>query len=265
MKNCEQIQALLIDFVDKTLDREKTREVRQHLESCKQCRDEADILVVLFGEMEKVENQMPDASLSQNFHAMLEAEKEKSGKVVKKQQPEHFNWFYSYFGQIAAAITILLTGMFIGSMLNGSGRHNTEVAEIKKEMYHMKEMLILSKLSQPVASERMIAASYLDDVSKPDEEVLKALIKTMNTDQNSNVRMAAMNALTKFKNESLVADALVESLALQTDPIIQISLINILVKMRDNRAVDQMKQIIDNNNTNQSVKKLAEEGILTLI
>ena len=77
--------------------------------------------------------------------------------------------------------------------------------------------------------------------------------------------MAALNALAKFRNEPLIGNALVETLSIQTDPIIQISLINILVEMQETRAVDQMKNILQDNSTNESVKKLAEQGILTLI
>lgn len=265
MKNCDLLQPLLIDFVDKTLDAEKTLKVKQHLEACKKCSEEVDGLVMLFGEMNKIENELPDVKLTQDFQAMLEAEKLKTGKVVPIYKANRQLWFHSNFGQIAAAITILLAGMFIGSLFTERGNSGNEVAEIKKEMMNMKEMLILSKLDQPVASERIIAASYLDEVSAPDSEVLMALIKTMNTDQNSNVRMAALNALARFRNEALVADALVESLTKQSDPIIQISMINILVEMHDTRAVNEMKQIIENASTNESVKKLAEEGILTLI
>lgn len=265
MKNCEQIQPFLIDFVDKTLDAEKTLKVKQHLEACKKCSDEVDGLVLLFGEMSKIITELPDESLSENFHSMLEAEKSRAGKLLKIDENKKFNWLHSNFGQIAAAITILLTGMFIGSLLNTPSGNGPEVAEIKQEMNNMKEMLILSKLDQPLASERMMAASYLDQVNAPDAQVLNALIKTMNSDQNSNVRMAAMHALAKFKSEPAVADALLQSLSQQTDPILQISLINILVEMRDHRAVDQMKQIINDAGTNESVKKLAEEGILTLI
>ncbi len=265
MKHCDQIQPLLIDFVDKTLSEENTSLVREHLKSCPSCREEADELVILFGEMEKTENELPDIRLSQDFHAMLEAEKENSAKMIRMNRSPQTRWFRSNLGQIAAAVALLVTGIFIGSLLNQSVYTGNEVAEIKKEMNTMKELLILSKLEQPVASERIIAAGYLHEGSTPDSHVLQALINTMNNDENTNVRMAAMNALAKFKNEPLVADAMVESLPEQTDPIIQISLINILVEMQDTRAVGKMKQIINDNSTNESVKKLAEEGILTLI
>lgn len=266
MKNCKNIQPLLIDFVDKTLDREKTAVVSRHLETCKSCREEADGLVVLFGEMKHVKDEIPDESLKENFREMLEQEKAaQKGRVVSMHESRKKTGYLMNFRPIAAAIAILLTGMFIGSLFNRQADSGQQVAELQQEMKSMKEMLILSKLQQPVASQRVIAASYLNDVDSPDDEILEALIKTMNKDENSSVRMAAMNALAKYRSNPKIADALVESLSIQTDPIIQISLINILVEMNDKRAVDQMKQIIEDNSTNESVKKLAEQGVLTLI
>jgi hypothetical protein len=265
MENCEKIQPLLIDFADKSLSEEHTAMVSRHLEKCKSCREEVDGLMVLFGEMAKVENEIPDEKLSLNFKEMLEQEKAaQSGKKVI-MQPGNSKRITTNWLQIAAALAILIAGMLIGSQFGKINNGGEQVAELQQDLKSMKEMLILSKLQQPVASERIVAASYLEQVSAPDKDVLNALIQTMNTDKNSNVRMAAMNALTKFRTDKMVSEVLVESLAIQTDPIIQISLINILVEMQETRAVDKMKQIIEDNSTNESVKKLAEEGILTLI
>ncbi len=264
MNDCKDIQTLLIDFVDKTLSEENTEKVRLHLKSCKSCRDEVDGLVVLFDEMNKVENEIPDKGLKENFTAILEAEKQKEDKIPTKKEGRKI-WFRSPLGQAAAGIAILITGMMLGLLFRSNSDSNQEVATLKSEVNNIKDMLILTKLSQPVASERIIAASYLEEMTAPDHQVLEALISTMNTDENSNVRMAAMNALAKFRNEQLVSDALVKTLSVQTDPIIQISLINILVGMQETRAVDEMHKIIENSSTNESVKKLAEKGILTLI
>ena len=264
MKNCKHIQPLLIDFVDKKLDKEKTGFVRVHLESCKSCSEEVDGLVVLFDEMNKIEDEQPDENLKQNFTAMLEAEKQKVSKPSIKKTGRKI-WLQSPLSQVAAGVAILITGMLLGLLFRTNTDSSHEMAALKNEVNNIKDMLILSKLDQPIASERIIAASYLEEMTAPDHRVLQALITTMNTDNNTNVRMAALNALAKFRNQQIVGDALVETLSIQTDPIIQISLINILVEMQDTRAVDKMKKILDNNSTNESVKKLAEKGILTLI
>ena len=264
MKNCKDIQPLLIDFVDKKLDIEKTGFVRRHLESCKSCSEEVDGLIVLFDEMNKVEDKQPDLGLKQNFTAMLEAEKQKVSKPPTKKTGRKI-WLQSPLSQVAAGVALLIAGMMLGLVIRTNNGQGREVAELKNEVNNIKDMLILTKLDQPIASERIIAAGYLEEMTAPDHRVLQALITTMNTDNNTNVRMAALNALAKFRNQQIVGDALVETLSVQTDPIIQISLINILVEMQETRAVDKMKKILEDNSTNESVKKLAEKGILTLI
>ncbi len=267
MNNCENIQPLLIDFVDKTLDRERTAMVRQHIENCKACRDEADGLAVLFSEMDKVQDQQPDPALKLDFAAMLGAEKQnlQAARVVEMKSPGSRNWLHSPFSQLAAGVALLIAGMMLGLLFRNDPGSDQQVAELSNEVGALKDMLIMSKLEQTSASQRIMAASYLEEMQTPNSEILQALINTMNTDDNTNVRMAAVNALAKFTAVPLVRDALVETLSMQSDPIIQISLINILVQMDDNRAVDKMKELIEDNSTNESVKKLAEKGVLTLI
>jgi hypothetical protein len=193
MKDCKNIQAQLIDFVDKTLSKENTEQVRLHLESCKTCSDEVDGLVILFDEMNKVENEISDEGLKENFTRMLEAEKQKEAKIPTKKEGRKI-WFRSPLSQAAAGFAILIAGMMLGLLFRTNNDSNQEVAALKSEVNNIKDMLILTKLNQPVASERIIAASYLEEMTAPDHQVLEALITTMNTDENSNVRMAAMNA-----------------------------------------------------------------------
>lgn len=267
MKDCKNIQPMLIDFVDKNLDPEKTVLVRQHIERCKACRDEVDNLVVLFSEMEKTRDEQPDPAMKADFTAMLEAEKQKQkyGKVVQMNQRERKAWFRNPFSQLAAGLALLIAGMMLGLLFSGANDNNGQIADLSNEVDQLKNMLVMSKLEQPSASQRIMAASYLEDMQTPGKDILRALIQTMNNDDNSNVRMAAVNALSKFTSEPMVRDAMVETLSMQSDPIIQISLINILVQIDEPRAVDQMKKLIEDNSTNESVKKLAEKGVLTLI
>jgi len=267
MENCKKIEPLLIDFVDKTLDQEETLLVKTHLEGCKNCRDEVDGLVVLFGEMNQLQDELPDQSLRQGFEAILKTEKQKvrSGKTIALKPGQRLHWIYTNFGQMAAGFALLITGMLLGLLINSNRGDMSKTDDLKNELNQMKDLLILTKLDQPSASQRIQAANYLEEMTAPDKDVFNALINTMNTDKNSNVRMAALNALAKFKNQQLVKDAFVETMSIQTDPIIQISLINILVEIQDKRAVDKMKEMLEKNSTNESVKKLAEKGILRLI
>jgi len=72
-------------------------------------------------------------------------------------------------------------------------------------------------------------------------------------------------SLAKYRSDTIVRDALVNSLDIQTDPLLQITLINTLVDMREMSAVDKMKKLIEDENTYQTVKELAEKGVARLI
>ena len=266
MENCIKIQPMLIDFVDKTLSAEQTSLVRNHLAECELCREEVEKMAILIHEMENFTDEQPGAELRIEFETMLSVEKQKQQKSLKSAPyNKQTRWLYAPFMQVAAGFTILIAGALMGFFFARQTGPNQQVADLKNEVNQMKDMLILSKLEQPSASERILAASYLEEMTSPDPEILKALINTLNTDKNSNVRLAALNALAKFKSDQTVKDAFVETLSQQSDPIIQISLINILVGLQETRAIDKMKQIIQDKSANESVKKLAEKGVLTLI
>ncbi len=264
---CKNIKPLLIDFVDKKLTVEKTQLVKEHLKKCKSCREELDDLIVLIEEMSKIGDEKPDESLRMNFEMMIEDERKKikSKHVVEMKTQSTPAWLISPFGRIAAGFALLISGVLLGLLLNRDHDSNTEMAGMKNELNQMKEMLILTKLELPSASQRILATNYIDEIDVPDDNILIALIKTMNNDPNANVRMAALNALSKFKGQHIIRDALVESLSIQTDPIIQISLINLLIELQEKRAVEKMKKLLENTETNESVKRLAQSGIVTII
>jgi hypothetical protein len=87
----------------------------------------------------------------------------------------------------------------------------------------------------------------------------------MNTDANVNVRMTAMYALTRYSNIENARTALITSLNKQTDPLLQITLINILVEIQDARAKEPLQEILINKDLHEMVKKQAETGLKAFI
>jgi predicted transcriptional regulator len=101
-------------------------------------------------------------------------------------------------------------------------------------------------------------------IDKTDDEVVKALVKAMNEDSNSNVRLAALEALSKFSNDPHVRKILIASLATQKDPVVQIALIQLMVEMKEKGIVNDLQKIVEDNETMQAVKDEAYSGILKL-
>ncbi len=102
-------------------------------------------------------------------------------------------------------------------------------------------------------------------MAKADENVIDVLVKTLNNDKNVNVRLAAAYALSKFAYERSVSDSLVKSLTRQTDPILQVALINILAERKEKSALRPIQEIISNKSTLKEVRDVAENSLHVLI
>jgi len=107
----------------------------------------------------------------------------------------------------------------------------------------------------------------LDEVSKlknSGNDVVDALVSILNTDPNTNVRLAALDGLTRFYREDYVRKKLVAAVKNQPDPLVQITLINLLTRMKESRVLTELEKIVHNDNTVKAVKDCAYSGILQL-
>jgi HEAT repeat protein len=78
------------------------------------------------------------------------------------------------------------------------------------------------------------------------------------------VRLNALEALSRFKEEPEVKKALINALSTQKDPVIQIALIQLMVEMKEKSVVKDLERIIEDERTMRAVKDEAYSGILRL-
>ncbi|GAA4310581.1 HEAT repeat domain-containing protein [Nibribacter koreensis] len=97
------------------------------------------------------------------------------------------------------------------------------------------------------------------------KKVMDLLIKTMSKDDNVNVRLAACEALYRFKDQKEARQAFIQALATQTDPMMQITLIDIVISLKEKRALPHLEQLANQENVLPIVKHKAQEGLGTLI
>ena len=88
----------------------------------------------------------------------------------------------------------------------------------------------------------------------------------MNSDKNVNVRLAAINALSEMmdKNEKIKTE-LIQSLSVQENPLLQISLIQVLTESGVKEAKDEIESISNNENTDKQVKEIAKSMVKSII
>jgi hypothetical protein len=267
--NCEEVRPLLIDYSENTIDSEIRTKIEAHLETCENCKNEVHELQIILPLLAGYRPIKPDGSLRENFNAMLQSE------INMLQSTKKLNWvsirktikWSSPLFKIAASFVILVIGVLVGMKLKSGTEKSPsgQISELRDEVKEMKEVLMFTMLNEESASQRIKAVNYADEISNPDKKIINALIKTLNNDKNVNVRLAAAYSLAKFTNSHPVMDSLVESLSKQTEPIIQVVLINILAEKKEVKAIKPMQEIISNKNTIKEVKDIAQKYIKVLM
>lgn len=119
-------------------------------------------------------------------------------------------------------------------------------------------------LENPTATERLKAVSYTQELNKVDDKVIDALLTTLNSDPNENVRLVTLEALVQLGNYPKVREGLVQSLMKQESPLVQVALADAMVKLQEKRSVKEFKQLLQKENLNKAVKGKIEKTIQVL-
>jgi hypothetical protein len=261
--NCKEIIDFLPSYIEGSLDMYSHDEVAKHLGSCTICKDELEKLLNIDSLLLQVKEEETPMQVDVAFQAMIENEKRvNSLNVSNKFNQKHIS--ITTLLRIAASLLLLITGAFIGYYIRPMENSSTEVSSLKQEMVEMKNLVILSLIKQESASERIKAVSYIKEISKPDPKLIETLFNTLNNDRNVNVRLAAAQALAKYKDNKEVARGIVKSLEKQNEPLVQIMLINLAVETGDSEAAPELNKMLQRSDLMDEVKNYAKKGIKTL-
>lgn len=136
--------------------------------------------------------------------------------------------------------------------------------QLVKENEQQKQMLFASLGNMESPSTRIAAAMKAYRMQEADKDIVDALVSTMNEDPSTNVRLAALEALSRFHRETYVKKKLIASLKKQKDPMVQIELIHVLTEMKQKSILDDLQKMVQDVNTNEAVKERAYSSILRL-
>jgi len=270
---CEQIRERSADYLAGELDDKSLAEVRVHLADCPACREELEGLSAIWTKLGVMPKEQPSGALRGRFYEMLEGYKEGLEKERERQGLGHTlsNWLGRLMPrrpayQIALSLVLIAAGLGSGYFLSVRSRSaaRTEVAGLKSEVDDMRRIVAVSLLKQASPSERLMGVSWSARIDRPGDEIIATLLDTLNQDPNVNVRLAAVDALYLFYDHPVVKKGLLDSLSRQTSPLVQLSLINLLVEIRERRAVEALERLIQDQNLNPKVKKRAEMGLTQL-
>ena len=248
----EHKSEFLPDYLDNNLDEAERKNVDAHLKQCEACRMELAELEAFFTAFKEEPLHEPSAAVSDNFYAMLEKEKTKDEKVISLKAKPAKIWLETL--KIAATIAIIAGSFLLGKYQEKSA-YNSTIAALEIKNQDFKQTAMLSLMENQSASKRIQGVNYINQFKEPDAAIVNALISRMQHDDNANVRLAATEALEKFTASEKVKLAYITSLEQETDPGIQIKIMQILVNIQEKKAIKPMEKLLKTENTQPFVKE----------
>jgi HEAT repeats len=209
----------------------------------------------------KMEALSPSLELDAQFYAALAKEKK---SIAKPQSSFSWSSLFQWNPQTGFALALLVVGLVSGYMIN-SVRPDSEVKELSNQITEMKEMMMLTMLEKESATDRLKAVSLTSDINNASKKVTDALFEVLNNDPSANVRMATLDALSAYAKNPAVRVRLVQSIASQDDPLVQIELAELMVELNEKSSVKELRKLMDGNTTPKEVKEKLKESIDVLI
>lgn len=209
-----------------------------------------------------LETPSPSLELDNKFYQMLKQEK------ARQQRPAFSEWFSFDFlwPRLALGAFTFILGIAAGYFLLGhTSGSSGEVQALSNEVKDLKEMMMLSLLENESATDRLKAVSLTQDMASASDKVTRAMIETLNKDENVNVRLAALEALKPYCQTSAVRKALIESISKQDSPLVQIALADLMVSLQEKSSVAEFEKILKDKKTPPEVKQRIRKNIQVLI
>ena len=265
---CEQIAQLLPDYLQGDLGPDQQRNVEAHLKECAECAEEVE----LWRKLSLLPVERPSPASRGRFEAMLQAY-----QAGRSSQPKgnsrwrerfsswnSFRWLRSPLGQVAWSAALLAIGVVSGLHLANSRSRSPDLAALQSELASTKQMVVLSMLQQQSASARLEGVTWSRRDQQLDPKVLLALLHTLRYDPSVDVRLAALDALSRHAAQPQVRTSVVNALEEQQSPLMQVALIDQLVEWHDREAAPHLEKLRQSPNLNPAVRQRADWAISKL-
>lgn len=258
----EEMTERIIDYFDNTLSEEDRKAFEEKMNTSPDFAAEVAEYQKLFDSIEKEGKQLPSARLQTNFSNMLKVEKGNQAQVVSIGQ-ERKNWMAPIL-KLAAGIALLISIFYLGHYSQQQQTENS-ILIVESERLQAQQMAVLAMLENQSASKRIQGVQYTEEFKEPDQDIVLALADRMRFDENTNVRMAALEALSKFSNSIMVKEVFLKTLETEKNPSIQIALIQNLVEMQEKKAVAPMKKLLEKEDTQPFIKAEINQALPKII
>lgn len=253
---CEEVKINLPEYIDKKLDDAKQEAISRHLEECEACRALHGELNLFLTYLDTFPEPEPPLGMKEEFMEMAAAVK------IPGQRK---TLVIPMWTKVAAMLLLFFGTYWVGHRV-GVGKAEMATRQLTSELHEQKQEVMLASLKDYTGPQKIEAVYNISQSGQASDELINALVYTMNSDKNVNVRLAAINALTEMmdKNERVKTE-LIRSLRVQENSLLQISLIQVLTESGVKEAKDEIESITNSEKTDESVKAFAKDMIKIII
>ena len=256
-----RIEELIVKYNEGLADPAEIKQLEKLIEEGTVSLTRLHELSKLDEQLTRMEEPAPSMKLDDQFYKQLAAEKAKL-----KRNTLAITWpSWNILLPRLAFATVLIVAGFAGGYLLEKPSENKQVQALTQEVGRLKEMVMLSLLEKESATDRLRAVSLTGDMDQASQKVIRALFKTLNDDDNVNVRLAALEELKSYARDSHVREELVRSISKQDSPMVQVELAELMVTIQEKKSVKALQRILENEKTPKEVKSRIQESIRVLI
>jgi len=273
---CEECQKNLLDHLRGSLPDELDKAVELHIADCDECAAELAELREAWQALGTIPEEEPSPELSARFYAMLEEAKAEEAEVLRYgarvqraswEKPGGFEaWLMGWWPgrpafQFGAALVLLAVGLGIGLALRADDGRDAEIVMMQAELRSMRQVLTLALVNQTATADRLAAVNSIRNDREAAQPAIGALVLTLKSDPNVNVRLAAVDALSGFLNQRRVREEMNNALVTQTSPMVQVSLIEALSGAEDEQLLRTLQSIAQDEHADPVVREHARMRI----
>jgi hypothetical protein len=154
-----------------------------------------------------------------------------------------------------ASVVVFILGLSVGLLISNP-RQSQHMASLQDEVSSMKQLMMITLMDKASTTDRLKAVTLANQLTEVNQQIIDLLLKTLREDGNTNVRLAALDALHPYVDRPMVREGLITSIEYQDSPLVLLALADLMVSIRERQSVEEFRK--------QLHKDLPEEVIIKL-
>ncbi len=260
----EKNEQLIADYLQGSLSDEQSTELEHLIESGAIDLIDFKAIEHLHDELEVLPVPVPSQEMRNRFYDMLADEQEKQNQAQRFDLKEIMQkMLHQITGpKLAYAFVLLIIGGFIGGTI---GNNNNQLEQLTGELESMRQMMMVSMLEGPSATDRLRAVNISSQLAESDDRAIRALLFTLNNDPSENVRIQTIEALARWGNQDVVREGLIKSITRQDSDLVIVALADVMVELGLQQAAGEFEKLKNERDLTGSTQTKIDNTIAVLL